>query len=290
MIENVQELEALIKEESIKRGLHYSALPKEDMNAPAFKSLLDYLNNLQLLEIISLIGLSLGILMMGYILYQFFFKDKMELPVPLIPTFVFMALIGSFLGGFANNDYKAYLNSALIENEMFYEITNNSSRRTPDEWATYKKNIRETFNEKELNLSPLGTLIEGSSNRTVSHYLFRYILFNLDETNSFLGDKDYYEQQKAEFSAKVLPKAKVAVCILGAAMVTSLAYLSYLLVNQKKLMEDEFVKKHFIWGTVAGLVVLAVVAVTTASYNAAVKDYYDVAGRNLLETIQSLKH
>ena len=132
--------------------------------------------------------------------------------------------------------------------------------------------------------------MEGSSNRTVSHYLFRYILFSLDETNSFLGDKDYYEQQKAEFSAKVLPKAKVTVCILGAAMVTSLAYLSYLLVNQKKLMEDEFVKKHFIWGTVAGLVVLAVVAVTAASYNAAVKDYYDVAGRNLLEAIQKLKH
>lgn len=289
MIENVQALEALIKEDSVKRGLHYSSLPKEDMNAPAFKSLLDYLNNLHLLNLVSIVIVVLGLFAIGYIMYKFI-KNKMELPVPVIPIFVLMALAGSFLGSFAENDHKAYLNSALIENEMFYEITNNSSRRTPDEWATYKKNIRETFNENELNLSPLGTLMEGSSNRTVSHYLFRYILFNLDETNSFLGDKEYYEQQKDEFSAKVLPKAKVAVYTLGAAMAVSLAYLGYLLVNSKNLMEDEFVKKHFIWGTVAGLVIVAVVAVTAASYNAAIKDYYEVAGRNLLEAIQSLKH
>lgn len=68
-IENVQALEALIKEESIKRGLHYSALPKEDMNAPAFKSLLDYLNNLQLIDTLCIIGMVLGLVIIGYSMY-----------------------------------------------------------------------------------------------------------------------------------------------------------------------------------------------------------------------------
>lgn len=293
-IENVQALEALIKEESIKRGLHYSALPKEDMNAPAFKSLLDYLNNLQLIDALCVIGMVIGLVIIGYSMYRFS-KDKMELPLLVVPALTLMILLG-LLGGLTFNDREAYMNSALIENEMFYEITNGGYRRTPVEWVDYKKNIRDTFGEgtkdKEthLDLSPLGTIMEGSSNRTVSHYLFRYILFNLDETSSFLGDKEYYDNQKAAFSDKVLPKAKLFIYTLGTVMTLNLAYIVYLSVNRKKHLDDDYCQRHFIWGAVVCVVGVFLVQFLLASYNSSIKDYYDVAGRNLLEAIQSLKH
>ena len=67
----------------------------------------------------------------GYSMYRFS-KDKMELPLLVVPAITLMILL-SLVGSLAFNDREAYLNSALIENEMFYEITDSGYRRTPVE-------------------------------------------------------------------------------------------------------------------------------------------------------------
>lgn len=291
------QVENMIKELSIKKGLHYLEQSEKGLASPQFKKLVDLLNNLD--WIWGFFAAAFVIFAILAILTCFFRKSSIGSAAFTLLTV--MSLVAAYT---TYQDQKALVSTAAIERELVYQINEGYKPRDSYEWTALKKELREKFSGGEadqLSLSPITLAVEGINNRTVAHYKVSYALFNLDDMlkghdlkskygDFYLGDEKYNEYQLGEFKKKVGTVSyiflAVYVVIYLLALVVGIVVTIY---DEKIYYSDSFEDRLVKFNVFLYVAFFLTLILGGLFLSAAATHYYKEAGQYLAELARSFK-
>lgn len=291
------QVENMIKELSIKKGLHYLEQSEKGLASPQFKKLVDLLTSLDNLWIF----FAAAFIIFAIIAILTFFFRKSSIESAAFALLSAMSLVAAFT---VYQDQKALVSTAAVERELVYQMNEGYKPRDSYEWTSLKKELREKFSDGEkdqLSLSPIALVVEGINNRTVVHYKVSYALFNLDDMlkghdlkskygDFYLGDEKYNEYQLGEFKKKVGTVSyiflAVYVVIYLLALIVGIGATIY---DEKIYYSDSFEDRLVKFNVFLYVAFFLTIILGGLFLSAATTHYYKEAGQYLAELARSFK-